>query len=187
MNVCDNNEIEKIFEKYGNLLKLFYAETCSNPSGQICDLQKIQDLKNKFSPEASIVIDNTWVSHINFNPFKYNVDYVILSLTKHYACGDTIAGAIIGSKNVMTDVILYEKIAGIHITSDQCLQILENCKNIASRIERAVPSKHLLSNNPPFKMNSLKPPFRDKPSLVKASSLFLFLHLPLSPLYMRMA
>jgi len=58
-----------------------------------------------------------------------------LSLTKHYACGDTILGAVIGPKANMKKVLLQEKISGIHITDEQCITVSNNSKNIKQRME----------------------------------------------------
>jgi cystathionine beta-lyase/cystathionine gamma-synthase len=135
VNVCQTNTIRNIFVEKGSEIIMFYVETCSNPSGQICDLKKVCALKEKFAPSCLIVVDNTWVSHESFNPLSIKgIDYVALSLTKHYACGDTIAGCVIGSKENMKSIIKYEKIAGIHLTVEQCSVILRNCKDMKKRL-----------------------------------------------------
>ncbi len=39
-----------------------------------------------------VIIDNTWLTHVIFNPFEYGADIVCSSLTKYYSGGHVIAG-----------------------------------------------------------------------------------------------
>jgi cystathionine beta-lyase/cystathionine gamma-synthase len=77
------------------LVKCFFFESCTNPSGQMIDFEILDKLK-QICPKSSIVIDNTWLSSEFFNPFlcSNSVDYVVNSLTKYYSGGKCIAGTL---------------------------------------------------------------------------------------------
>ena len=40
---------------------------------------------------TKFIVDNTWMTHVCFNPFDYNVDYVFCSSSKHYSGGNCIS------------------------------------------------------------------------------------------------
>jgi cystathionine beta-lyase/cystathionine gamma-synthase len=50
-------------------IDVFYIESASNPSGKIPDFEAMFDAVRTSSPNCIIVIDNTWMSPILFNPF----------------------------------------------------------------------------------------------------------------------
>jgi|ETNmetMinimDraft_30_1059905.scaffolds.fasta_scaffold40865_1 hypothetical protein len=45
------------------------------------------DQKNK---DLTIIVDNTWVTGKNFNPFNFKVDFVVASLTKYYSAVESL-------------------------------------------------------------------------------------------------
>ena len=42
-----------------------------------------------------VVVDNTWLTGVIFNPLQHHADVVVASLTKYYGAGSAIAGTII--------------------------------------------------------------------------------------------
>ena len=71
------------------------------------------------------IIDNTWLTSTIFNPFMYDVDIAVTSLSKHYSGGHCISGALI-CKNIN-----YYQVAkdwytsrGYHVSTHSCSIIL---------------------------------------------------------------
>jgi cystathionine beta-lyase/cystathionine gamma-synthase len=42
-----------------------------------------------------VIVDNTWLTGVIFNPLKHHADVSLASLTKYYGAGTAIAGAIV--------------------------------------------------------------------------------------------
>ena len=77
-------------------------ESCSNPTGKMVKWEKIKEFKNKFK-NLTVIVDNSWLSCYIFNPFLFDVDVVLNSLTKYYSGGTAICGAILFKKrNALT-------------------------------------------------------------------------------------
>ena len=45
------------------------------------------------------MVDNTWLTSSVFNPFDFDIDIVVTSLSKYYSAGSCIGGAIIYKKS----------------------------------------------------------------------------------------
>ena len=133
VNVQQMDKIQELFKKYGAEIKLFFIETCTNPSGQMFDFSKLKELK-LLAPKCIVVVDNTWVSGCSFNPFEYGADCVIESMTKYISGGTCIGGMMIGRKDIMDKVTNYSKINGLFVGSDHCELFLNGMSTIKQRI-----------------------------------------------------
>jgi len=90
---------EAIFKQVKNQVNIVFIESCSNPSQHLFDFSLLAELK-KTSQKCIVIVDNTWLSHVIFNPFSIEqVDVVVYSLSKYYSGGTAIAGAILVSQN----------------------------------------------------------------------------------------
>ena len=113
---------------------ILFIESCSNPFGHIFDFRIIPELR-KISKKLTVIVDNTWLSSIIFNPFDWDVDCIAISLTKYYSGGNAIAGCCL-----FKDDILYEKcknnniLMGIHISPINIKIINDNIKNLRERM-----------------------------------------------------
>lgn len=112
---------------------LIYCESCSNPSGNIVDYKKINEIK-KISKLSYTIIDNTWLTECIHNPFYHDVDIVILSLTKYYSGGNAIGGAILGGSKFIKKIKYLNKINGIHVSPVNCDIIYKNYITMNERI-----------------------------------------------------
>ena len=88
-------ELEKAFQPN---TKCVFAETISNPSLVVLDIEKFAKLAHAHG--VPLIVDNTFPTPINCNPFKWGVDIVTHSTTK-YMDGHAMAlgGAIVDSGN----------------------------------------------------------------------------------------
>ncbi len=76
--------------------RCLYAETISNPRGNVLDIQKVADIAHEHN--VPLVIDNTFASPYLCRPIDFGADIVVESLTKFIGGhGNSIGGAIIDS------------------------------------------------------------------------------------------
>ena len=113
----DSETLANLIKKYDRDVKCIFLESCSNPSGYMIDWKIFNNFKGK------LVVDNTWLTGLLFNPFEYGAYIVVESCTKYLSNGKCIAGAISYSK--MNDLVydnIDEKIhlMGIHVSPIHC-------------------------------------------------------------------
>ncbi len=82
--------------------KLVFAETISNPSLVVADIEKLAELAH--SNQIPLIIDNTFATPINCRPFEFGADIVVHSTSK-YMDGHAVAlgGVIVDSGNFNWD------------------------------------------------------------------------------------
>lgn len=88
-------EIEKAFQPN---TKCVFAETISNPSLVVLDIEKFANLAH--SHGVPLIVDNTFATPINCQPFKWGADIITHSTTK-YMDGHAMAlgGCVVDSGN----------------------------------------------------------------------------------------
>ncbi|KAJ3449415.1 homocysteine/cysteine synthase [Anaeramoeba flamelloides] len=126
--------IQKI-PKNSCLILLF--ETVSNPNGNVFDFSLIKKIR-KAVPNTNVVVDNTWMSGVLFNPFKYDADVVVNSTSKYYSCGKHIGGVILTTNNQLISSINNEaKVMGIHISPISLRHILDHWETLPDRVKKS--------------------------------------------------
>ena len=131
---------------------ILYFESCSNPSGFIPNFewinqiycQKFENDKNNncinsVEKNTYIIVDNTWLSSIVFNPFEWlkNIPNVIVvtSLSKYYSGGTAIMGCIITkNEKIFENINKYIDLNGNHVSPHNCQTILENINLMKQRM-----------------------------------------------------
>ena len=118
---------------------VLYFESCSNPDGYIFDYDLLKTMKAK-NRNSTIVIDNTWLSPIVFNPFDYGADIVIDSCSKYMSEAKCIMGSICFSNRskVVQKKIIHEKnTMGIHVSVPYCEIVLKSLNTLDKRISKS--------------------------------------------------
>lgn len=136
LNYSKSEEIKKIMLKCPNVVNILFLESCSNPHGKVFDFSLIQEFRS-LTKQLYVVVDNTWLTEVIFNPFLVDVDFVVMSLTKYYSAGNAIGGAILSksaNKNVIEKIILFGRLNGEHVSPHNCEIIEKNMLTIKSRI-----------------------------------------------------
>lgn len=89
---------EEIAKAFQPNTKALFAETISNPSLVVLDIEKFADLAH--SHGVPLIVDNTFATPINCRPFAFGADIVTHSTTK-YMDGHalTVGGCIVDSGN----------------------------------------------------------------------------------------
>ena len=78
--------------------KCVFAETIANPALVVLDIEKFAKLAHEH--DVPLIIDNTFATPINCNPFEWGADIVIHSTTKYMdGHGMTVGGVIVDSGN----------------------------------------------------------------------------------------
>lgn len=87
--------------------KVVYCETATNPDLKVVDIEMVARVAHEANPEIRVMVDNTFASPYLVQPLKLGADIVIHSATKYLnGHGDVIAGVIIGSKQLIADIIV---------------------------------------------------------------------------------
>lgn len=101
-------ELQKAFNEHTRVL---FAETVSNPTVEVLDIEKFAALAHKNG--VPLIVDNTFATPINCRPFEWGADIVTHSTTK-YMDGHavTVGGCIVDSGNFDWDAY-GDKFAGL--------------------------------------------------------------------------
>ena len=88
---------------------IVYLETPTNPTLDLVDIAEVvkrtRNAERKTGRNILIMIDNTFASILNQDPFKYGVDVIVESATKYLGGhSDIIAGAVIGTTDFLKKV-----------------------------------------------------------------------------------
>ena len=115
--------------------KLIYVETITNPLLDVLDLNAVV----LFAKEHNLLslIDNTFASPVNYRPLEHGFDLSLHSATK-YLNGhtDIVAGAVIGSEELVTKVRHKLNHLGGSLDPNACFLMHRGMKTLAIRIER---------------------------------------------------
>jgi cystathionine beta-lyase/cystathionine gamma-synthase len=89
--------------------RIVYFETPTNPTLDVIDIQKIVEqtsmMKRRFGKPLITMIDNTFATVLNQDPFEFGVDVVVESATKYLGGhSDIIAGVVIASRDFIDKV-----------------------------------------------------------------------------------
>ena len=121
-------------------VKLIFAETPTNPSLHVVDIEKLVDVSTGYT-DALVCIDNTFATPVNQRPLEFNVDVVIHSATKYInGCGEIIGGVATVGKWAGTD--FFEKLmqkrlcTGGIMCPDTASKCLTGIKSLAVRMDR---------------------------------------------------
>ncbi len=129
---CDPNGWE---EKLRPETKLIYVETITNPLLDVLDLNAVVDFAKKNNLLS--LIDNTFASPVNYRPIENGFDLSLHSATK-YLNGhtDIVAGAVIGSKELVTQVRHKLNHLGGSLDPNACFLMHRGIKTLGLRMER---------------------------------------------------
>lgn len=118
-DITDPSDLINKTNIYKDNLKIIMLESCSNPSGYMIEPNIFKDLK-KICKNLKIIIDNSWLTPIIYNPYTVGANYVIDSMSKYMGGGNVIMGCVCGSKKDMKTVVDYAFIHGLHVSPYDC-------------------------------------------------------------------
>ncbi len=89
---------EEIAKAFQPNTKMLFAETISNPSVQVLDIEKFAKLAHEHG--VPLVVDNTFATPMNCRPFEFGADIVVHSTTKYMdGHATSVGGCIVDSGN----------------------------------------------------------------------------------------
>ena len=103
-------------KEVGGRPSMIYLETPANPTNQLYDIEVYSQLAKELSTpdhQVLVAVDNTYMGPVWCHPLKHGADLVLYSATKYIGGhSDVIAGACLGSKNLMARVKGFRTFAG---------------------------------------------------------------------------
>jgi len=124
--------------KYKDTIGCIYMESVSNPNGKMIDWSIFNEYK--ILKDIYVIVDNTFLSPLLFNPFLYGANIVIDSGSKYLSDTKCISGVI----NVKDDLVeLHDEIdnqinyMGIHFPDVYADLIIKGINSLENRAIRA--------------------------------------------------
>jgi cystathionine beta-lyase/cystathionine gamma-synthase len=115
--------------------KLFVTEIVTNPFVSVIDLEKVVAIAHKAG--AKVLVDNTFTTPIHINPLEWGADLVAHSCTKFInGHNDVIAGAVVGSAELVKKVKHYIVSMGSVISPFDAWLVLRGIKTMNLRVPR---------------------------------------------------
>ena len=136
IDTANLDEVKKALKKNTAMV---YLETPANPILKIADLAAVAKIAHDYNPEIKVVCDNTFATPYLQRPLELGLDVVVHSLTKYMnGHGDVIAGAAVGSAEIMKEVRLFgvKDMTGSVLGPQEAFLILRGLKTFEIRMER---------------------------------------------------
>lgn len=131
-DVSDLKTFEKAIRKN---TKVIYVETPSNPLLKITDLKAVAGIAKKYG--IITIIDNTFASPVNQNPFDLGIDIVTHSGTKYIGGhSDICCGAIVSSKKLTEKIRQSAMHFGGSLDAQSCYLVERSLKTIVLRVKK---------------------------------------------------
>jgi len=131
--------------------RVFYVESVSNPLLEVGDLQQVVAFARAHG--LVTVIDNTFLSPVNFRPLEHGFDLVLHSATKYLnGHSDIVAGVVAGDGERVRDVTRALSHLGGCLDAHACFLLDRGLKTLALRVRRqnesAMRMAHFLAGHP---------------------------------------
>ena len=124
----------------GDDIAAIYVETLSNPFLVIPPLDTLKDVRDELCPEVPIVVDNTFLTPVNFRPFSLldpARDLSLYSVTKYLAGhSDVIGGIVCGSTSKINRVWEKMTLYGCCLDAETAYYLERSLKTLHVRMER---------------------------------------------------
>lgn len=102
---------ENILKSLSSKTKVVILETMSNPLLYVYDIESIS--KRTKENSTFLIVDNTFLTPVNFQPLKFGADIVLYSATKYLnGHNDVTAGAIIGKSSNIKEIWEWRRMIG---------------------------------------------------------------------------
>ena len=135
-------EIIAMIENSGHSkrLALIYLETPANPTNSIVDIEMCREIADHFQSEdhpTYVAVDNTYMGPLWSHPLQLGADIVLYSATKYIGGhSDLIAGAVLGSAEVIGRVKTLRTFLGNMISPHTAWLILRSLETLKVRMEQ---------------------------------------------------
>lgn len=128
-------EIASLSKMINNKTKLIFFETPTNPNIEIIDIKYIANIAHSYN--VLVIVDNTFASPYNQNPFLLGADLVIHSTTKYLGGhSDITGGVVMGPKRLIDKIGIWRKGFGQIMAPDVAFLLLRSLRTLSVRVER---------------------------------------------------
>jgi len=137
----DLNRLETVQKAITEKTSVVYLETPTNPTLDIVDIAELvrqaRLAEERLGKKIIIMIDNTFATILNQNPFQFGVDVIVESATKYLGGhSDVMAGAVLGSKEMIARVKTSAKYYGGCADPFAAYLLHRSLKTFQLRVER---------------------------------------------------
>ncbi len=119
-------------------LRMIYVETPANPTNDLMDIGACAEVARELSTEdrrVLVAVDNTFLGPLFQHPLEHGADLVLYSLTKYVGGhSDLIAGACLGSGELIRQVKLHRTIFGTMAGPWTCWLLLRSLETLKLRM-----------------------------------------------------
>jgi len=135
-------QLEQLLHNSGMAEKLamIYIETPANPTNDLIDIELCETLARKYSVhdhKVYVAVDNTYMGPLWQHPLKQGADLVLYSATKYIGGhSDVIAGAVLGSKELIQRVKVLRTFLGNMIAPYTGWLLLRSLETLKVRMEQ---------------------------------------------------
>lgn len=138
---------------------MIYLETPANPTNELFDLHEMMRWREVFRAKGSktiLAVDNTYMGPLWQKPILLGADLSIYSATKYLGGhSDLIAGAILGSAELIQQIKVYRTFLGNAPAPNTCWLLMRSLETLKVRMEAqqatAMVVAEYLKNEPAFK------------------------------------
>ncbi len=136
------DQVEEMIEASGKADKLamIYLETPANPTNHIVDIEKFSQLAACYSKDENkplLVVDNTYMGPLWQHPLQCGADLVVYSATKYIGGhSDLIAGAVLGSSELMIRVKTLRTFLGNMVSPNTAWLLLRSLETLKVRMDQ---------------------------------------------------
>jgi methionine-gamma-lyase len=141
-----NDSQEEILQKIeasgkAKELALIYIETPANPTNDLFSILEMVELGKKFSAlngqKVFVAVDNTYLGPLWQKPLELGADITVYSATKYLGGhSDLIAGAVMGTTEVITRIKTLRTFLGNMISPHTAWMLLRSLETLQIRMER---------------------------------------------------
>ncbi len=136
---ADFTRLESVAGALGKGAALVFCETPANPNLRVIDIAAISALARNAG--ALTVVDNTFATPVLQRPIEHGADLVVHSATKYLSGhGDLLAGAVLGSRSLVTQVRAHglRYLTGATLSPLAAFLVMRGLKTLELRMERHV-------------------------------------------------
>lgn len=138
------SEINRLDEVLAKGVGLVFLETPTNPTLEIFDIQAIADQAHAHG--ALLAVDNTFASPVNQQPLVLGADLVVHSCTKYLGGhSDLTAGAIMGSKELLTPIWAWRNNLGSAIAPATAALLARSLRTLVVRVRQQNANAQLIA------------------------------------------
>lgn len=129
------SEVDTIEDLVKSNTKIIYAETPTNPSVDLIDIEHLGKIAKKHN--LILIIDNCFATPYLQNPIKFGADLVIHSATKLIdGQGRVLGGVTVGKANLIDEIYLFSRNTGPALSPFNAWVLSKSLETLAVRVDK---------------------------------------------------